>query len=97
MDEIAVAEEHPLKQGLKHITDDKDDFFEDGCRGTSIKTRIETIIKKIRDIPVSYCCRGTSIKTRIETITYFKETARMLSCRGTSIKTRIETAKKHQK
>ncbi len=44
-------------------------FFRNGCRGTSIKTRIETkylcYVLKLTE-----CCRGTSIKTRIETIFY---------------------------
>ena len=37
-----VAEEHPLKQGLKLELADGYGYNVMGCRGTSIKTRIET-------------------------------------------------------
>ena len=42
------------------------------CRGTSIKTRIETQFKQIIEYEIA-CCRGTSIKTRIETLYVYLE------------------------
>ena len=62
-----VAEVVPLKQGLKHAIRDCKKAMNNCCRGSSIKTRIETTC-------IQYCnslimgCRGSSIKTRIETI-----------------------------
>jgi len=40
----AVAEELPLKQGLKLLGSHRVRQVSAGCRGTSIKTRIETIV-----------------------------------------------------
>jgi len=40
---IPVAEEHPLKQGLKLPMWANTKLLLAGCRGTSIKTRIETL------------------------------------------------------
>ena len=63
------------------------------CRGSSIKTRIETTKPLLRRT-CSHClgCRGSSIKTRIETYPYTqKKKQAHYRCRGSSIKTRIET------
>ena len=64
-----------------------------GCRGSSIKTRIETSTGFV--VGGSYIggCRGSSIKTRIETKFSISSRRRDVqnSCRGSSIKTRIET------
>ncbi len=61
-----VAEELPLKQGLKRKLLAKNSELYDSCRGTSIKTRIETVYWH-KYIYEYHRCRGTSIKTRIET------------------------------
>ena len=63
----SVAEVVPLKQGLKHQHSQALKQSRLRCRGSSIKTRIETHkYATCRRIPC--CCRGSSIKTRIETV-----------------------------
>ena len=94
---IQVAEVVPLKQGLKlsyYVIRDNQVIR---CRGSSIKTRIETPISRICIMNPRTSCRGSSIKTRIETRLLKKVLRRTKSCRGSSIKTRIETSIKPAK
>ena len=64
---VKVAEVVPLKQGLKQTKLIYSNNTCYRCRGSSIKTRIETI-REESDIKKVASCRGSSIKTRIETL-----------------------------
>ena len=66
-------------------------FLALSCRGSSIKTRIETFSYPQNFFEDKLCCRGSSIKTRIETHIHPLQCLFPLCCRGSSIKTRIET------
>ena len=66
---VLVAEVVPLKQGLKLKLIEQEKNIDEGCRGSSIKTRIETY-NYIHISQKKLCCRGSSIKTRIETVLY---------------------------
>ncbi len=85
-----IQEAHPLKQGLKRY--DLGQVFRviTYSRGTSTKTRIETVQITGHNLVYPYS-RGTSTKTRIETITMLLLYTFPMYSRGTSTKTRIET------
>ena len=63
-----VAEVVPLKQGLKLTGPFLKCYNVVSCRGSSIKTRIETTSSLFDYLRYTIRCRGSSIKTRIETL-----------------------------
>ena len=87
-----VAEVVPLKQGLKHSQLEADYYSDLSCRGSSIKTRIETqyLAYKRETAQVFHVAEVVPLKQGLKHIvnTNFQK---FLSCRGSSIKTRIET------
>ncbi len=65
---LLIQEAHPLKQGLKHVPLNGLPLSPGYSRGTSTKTRIETVLVRDHGVSVAHDSRGTSTKTRIETV-----------------------------
>ena len=89
---LRVAEVVPLKQGLKPTKKEmQTDINHKSCRGSSIKTRIETKSKKIKKQGGAQVAEVVPLKQGLKQSEEIQLRNGPVSCRGSSIKTRIET------
>ena len=91
---VWVAEVHPLKQGLKRSYSHISRIIWARCRGTSIKTRIETLAFHFISTPSSCVAEVHPLKQGLKRDDIELYCGEDGGCRGTSIKTRIETLQK---
>jgi len=68
---IRVAEEHPLKQGLKQCDTHPVQSFIRVAEEHPLKQGLKRYVL-LACYFILFCCRGTSIKTRIETVKIYK-------------------------
>ena len=87
-----VAEVVPLKQGLKLINRGIKNNTNSCCRGSSIKTRIETHHRQDQVELLEVVAEVVPLKQGLKPCNVLNVNLNIKGCRGSSIKTRIETA-----
>ena len=89
----SVAEVVPLKQGLKHdLFQKKWERYGYSCRGSSIKTRIETTTFQFLILALKqFVAEVVPLKQGLKPYRLLSAFFDKPCCRGSSIKTRIET------
>ena len=86
-----VAEVVPLKQGLKLFKKAATHSSFPSCRGSSIKTRIETLSCQQKRKQAKIVAEVVPLKQGLKQFDPGTSVKNCPSCRGSSIKTRIET------
>ena len=92
--EDIIQEAHPLKQGLKLNIASIFHHSYRHSRGTSIKTRIETILRRTVQHGCNDIQEAHPLKQGLKLRGVVVADGSDVNSRGTSIKTRIETCKR---
>ena len=69
---LLVAEVVPLKQGLKQNSDGDHVHWDDRCRGSSIKTRIETCYTFVKMKGIYFVAEVVPLKQGLKQNVYYK-------------------------